>query len=117
MQIVMKVVDVKGMAHITGGGITDNFPRILPAGHAGEIDLQSWKVPPLFTYLQQTGNVAESEMLRTFNMGLGFLFVVPRGQADKAMETVSLTGTEAYRVGEIIAGEPQVHYKGTLNHG
>ena len=117
MQIVMKVVNVKGMAHITGGGITDNFPRILPAGHAGEIDLQSWKVPPLFTYLQQTGNVAESEMLRTFNMGLGFLFVVPRGQADKAMETVSLTGTEAYRVGEIIAGEPQVHYKGTLNHG
>lgn len=117
MQIVMKVVKVKGMAHITGGGITDNLPRVLPDGHSAEIDLQSWTVPPLFKFLQETGNVAESEMLRTFNMGQGFLFVVPQNQAEKALETVNLTGTDAYRVGEVIAGDGQVHYKGTLNYG
>ncbi len=117
MQIVMKVVKVKGMAHITGGGITDNLPRVLPDGHSAEIDLQSWTVPPLFKFLQETGNVAESEMLRTFNMGQGFLFVVPQNQAEKALETVNLTGTDAYRVGEVIAGDGQIHYKGTLNYG
>ena len=117
MQIVMKVVNVKGMAHITGGGVTDNFPRILPDGVAGEIDLQSWTVPPIFKFLQETGNVAQPEMLRTFNMGMGFLFVVPRRQAEKALETVNLTGSDAFLVGEVIAGEPQVHYKGALNYG
>ncbi len=117
MQIVMKVVNVKGMAHITGGGITDNFPRILPDGVAAEIDLTAWKPLPIFKYLQETGNVAQSEMLRTFNMGLGFLFVVPQRQREKALETVSLTGTDAYYVGEVVSGDGQVHYKGDLSYG
>jgi len=117
MQIVMKVVKVKGMAHITGGGITDNLPRVLPEGLSVEIDLQSWTIPPLFKYLQETGNVSPSEMLRTFNMGLGFLFVVPRAQAEKALETVNLTGTDAFLVGEVIEGDGEIAYKGTLNYG
>ncbi|MBX3179989.1 MAG: phosphoribosylformylglycinamidine cyclo-ligase [Candidatus Hydrogenedentes bacterium] len=117
MQIVMKVVNVKGMAHITGGGITDNFPRILPDGLAAEIDLNTWKAQPLFRFLQETGNVSQPEMLRTFNMGLGFLFVVPEREAEKALETVSLTGTDAYLVGRVAAGETQVHYTGDIRYG
>ena len=117
MQIVMKVVKVKGMAHITGGGITDNFPRILPEGLAAEIDLSAWTPQPLFRFLQETGNVSQSEMLRTFNMGLGFLFVVPQREKEKALETVNLTGTDAYYVGEVIAGETRVHYKGEISYG
>lgn len=114
MQIVMKVVTVRGMAHITGGGITDNLPRILPIDLAAEIDLGSWTVPPLFRFLQETGDVVESEMLRTFNMGQGFLFVVPADQAPKAVETVELAGQKCRIIGRIIAGDGKVHYKGKL---
>jgi len=116
MQIVMRVVKVKGMAHITGGGITDNFPRILPDGLGAEIDLNAWSVPPLFGFLQETGNVADSEMLRTFNMGMGFLFVVAAEQAEKAMETVELAGQGRCRVGRIIEGPGEVHYTGKIQY-
>jgi phosphoribosylformylglycinamidine cyclo-ligase len=116
MQIVMKVVEVKGMAHITGGGITDNFPRCLPDGVGAEIDLSSWTPGPLFKFLAETGNVAESEMLRTFNMGAGFLFVVPESQGAKAIETVGLAGQPAWRIGRVIKGEG-VHYNGAVSYG
>ena len=65
------------MAHITGGGITENLPRVLPQGMAAVIELGSWPVLPIFEHLQQLGNVPQEEMLRTFNMGLGMLLVVP----------------------------------------
>lgn len=117
MQIVMRVVQVRGMAHITGGGITDNFPRILPENFAAEIDLGAWPVPPVFRFLQETGNVARDEMLRAFNMGMGFLFVVSEAQAAKAMETVEMAGQQCRRIGRIISGKPEVHYKGELCHG
>ena len=117
MQIVMKVVDVRGMAHITGGGITDNFPRILPEGLGADIDLGAWTVPPLFTYLHETGGVVDKEMLRTFNMGLGFLVVVSEAQAGLAVRTVEQTGNEAMIVGRVIAGEGKVNYSGTLEYG
>jgi phosphoribosylformylglycinamidine cyclo-ligase len=117
MQIVMKVVDVKGMAHITGGGITDNFPRILPEGISAEIDLGSWTVPPLFRFLHETGNVAALEMLRTFNMGQGFLVVVSAEQEQKTQDTIAQMGQESTVIGRIIPGEGEVHYKGTLNYG
>ncbi len=116
MQIVMKVVDVKGMAHITGGGITDNLPRALPEGLGAKIDLGSWTVPPLFTFLQQTGKVAQGEMLRTFNMGQGFLIVVSKDQEAKALETIGLTGQTGVVLGEIIPGDG-VTYEGSLNYG
>jgi phosphoribosylformylglycinamidine cyclo-ligase len=115
MQIVMCLVTVKGMAHITGGGITDNFPLILPEGLGAEIELGAWEVLPVFRFLQGAGNVEDLEMLRTFNMGLGFLFVVSEEQAAKAIETVELAGKQCMRVGRIVEGEG-VHYTGSLRH-
>lgn len=117
MQIVMKVVEVRGMAHITGGGITENLPRILPEGLSAEIDLNTWSVPPVFRFLMETGNVTESEMLRTFNVGQGLLFVVTEAQAEKALNTVDQAGRSAVRVGRIIRGDGKVHYQGNLIYG
>jgi phosphoribosylformylglycinamidine cyclo-ligase len=116
MQVVMKVVDVKGMAHITGGGITENLPRVLPEGLAAEIDLGAWSVPPLFRYLQETGNVEEAEMLRVFNCGQGFLVVVSADREAKTRETIEMTGQKCYTLGRIVKGDKKVHYKGTLNY-
>jgi phosphoribosylformylglycinamidine cyclo-ligase len=117
MQIVMRLVTVKGMAHITGGGITDNLPRILPKGTAAQIDLNSWAVPPLFKFLQEAGGVEDAEMLRVFNMGAGYLFVVPADQAAKALEGVEMTGQEAWRIGTVTEGTGEVVYTGALRHG
>ncbi len=116
MQLVMRVVEVRGMAHITGGGITDNLPRILPDGLAAEVNLDAWAVPPLFRFLQEAGNVADMEMLRTFNMGQGFLFVIPADQTERVQETISLAGQHCFFVGKIIPGEGKVHYTGNLNY-
>jgi len=117
MQLVMKVVEVRGMAHITGGGITENLPRILPEGLAAEIDLSAWEVPPVFRFLKETGNVADLEMLRTFNMGQGLLFVVPAAHINKTLDTVDQTGRKAILVGRMIKGGGKVHYAGSLNYG
>lgn len=116
MQIVMKLADVRGMAHVTGGGITDNLPRALPDGVGVDIDLGSWTIPHLFTFLKEAGRVADSEMLRTFNMGIGFLIVVPETDADKAVQTVEMAGQKAMVVGHIVAGERKVNYTGTLQY-
>lgn len=116
MQIVMKLVDVRGMAHVTGGGITDNLPRALPDGVGVEIDLGSWAVPRLFTFLKEAGRVAESEMLRTFNMGIGFLVVVPEKDAAKAVQTIEMAGQKAMIVGRVVPGERKVNYTGTLTY-
>ncbi len=81
LSIVRPLLDggrIKGMAHITGGGITDNLPRILPPGTAAVVDAASWTVPPLFRWLQQAGEVAADDMLRTFNMGIGLIIVTAR---------------------------------------
>jgi phosphoribosylformylglycinamidine cyclo-ligase len=116
MQLVLKMVQVRGMAHITGGGITDNFPRILPENLAAEIDLGSWVVPPIFQFLQQAGNVADLEMLRTFNMGNGLLFVVSKEQEARAVETVELAGQSCSVIGRIVSGDGKVHYQGSLRY-
>ncbi|HPO12774.1 MAG TPA: phosphoribosylformylglycinamidine cyclo-ligase [Candidatus Hydrogenedentes bacterium] len=117
MQIVMKVVDVLGMAHITGGGITENLPRILPENVSAEIDLAAWTVPPLFRFLQETGDVEELEMLRTFNCGQGMLFIVSEKDKAKAVETVELAGASCKIIGKIIPGNGTVQYKGHLLYG
>ncbi|HNZ48050.1 MAG TPA: phosphoribosylformylglycinamidine cyclo-ligase [Candidatus Hydrogenedentes bacterium] len=116
MQVIMRTVDVRGMAHITGGGITDNLPRILPDGVAAEIRLDSWTVPPVFRFLKEAGNVDDKEMLRTFNMGQGFLFVVPEEHAARAKETIELAGQSCSFAGRIIEGDGKVHYSGNLNY-
>jgi phosphoribosylformylglycinamidine cyclo-ligase len=98
---------IKGMAHITGGGITDNLPRILPHGTAGVIDASAWDVPPLFRWLQRSGDVPVEDMMRTFNMGIGLIIVVARDHAEPIIsELAARGGRDARVIGEVVAGEP-----------
>src|SRR5581483_5660904 len=83
---------VKGLAHITGGGITENLPRILPDGCAAEIDRQAWAVPPIFKVLQQRGGIAEGEMLRAFNMGIGLIVACAARDTERVMNTLARHG-------------------------
>ncbi|KAF8726970.1 hypothetical protein HU200_019458 [Digitaria exilis] len=99
---------VKGLAHITGGGFTDNIPRVFPSGLGAKIFTGSWEVPPVFKWLQQVGNIDDAEMRRTFNMGIGMVLVVSREAADRIIEE-SHGSNPAYRIGEVIEGEG-VHY-------
>jgi len=101
---------VAAMAHITGGGITENLPRVLPRGVAAVIELGSWPVPPIFEHLQKLGSVPKDEMLRTFNMGLGILLVVPSKKFKKAQSVLERIGEKAYTVGRIVKGERKVTY-------
>ena len=101
---------VSALAHITGGGITENLPRVLPRGTGAAIDLGSWPVPPLFEHLRQLGNVPQDEMLRTFNMGLGMLAVVPLAKFKKAQTVLERVGEKTYTVGRIIKGDRKVIY-------
>ena len=101
---------VSALAHITGGGITENLPRVLPRGVAAAIDLGSWPIPPLFDHLRELGNVPQDEMLRTFNMGLGMLLVVPLAKFKKAQTVLERVGEKAFTVGRIVKGERKVIY-------
>jgi phosphoribosylformylglycinamidine cyclo-ligase len=93
---------IKGMAHITGGGITDNLPRVLPAGTDAVVRLGSWPVLPIFEWLQQSGNVPQDDMLRTFNMGVGLILVVAREHASAVVDALAAEGERGARViGEI----------------
>jgi phosphoribosylformylglycinamidine cyclo-ligase len=110
---IKRLVDaecVSAMAHITGGGVTDNLPRVLPRGMAAVIEIGSWPVLPIFEHLQQLGNVPQEEMLRTFNMGLGMLLVVPSKKFKKAQTVLERAGEKAYTVGRIVKGERKVMY-------
>lgn len=101
---------VRGMAHITGGGITDNLPRCFPKGVSAVIDTQSWTLPPVFQWLQQAGNVSDAEMRRVFNCGVGFMMVVPRLKADEAMAQLAAHKLKPWIAGEIIKGDGDVRY-------
>ena len=111
--VLRKLVDgqcVAAMAHITGGGITENLPRVLPKGMAAVIELGSWPVLPIFEHLQQLGNVPQEEMLRTFNMGLGMLLVVPSAKFKKAQSVLERVGEKSFTVGRVVKGERKVAY-------
>ena len=101
---------VSALAHITGGGITENLPRVLPRGVAAVIEMGTWPVLPIFEHLQKLGNVAPDEMLRTFNMGLGMLIVVPAAKFKKAQTVLDKIGEKAYTVGRIVKGDRKVMY-------
>jgi len=110
---IKRLVDaesVSAMAHITCGGITENLPRVLPRGVAAVIEIGSWPVPPIFEHLQRLGNVPQDEMLRTFNMGLGMLLVVPSAKFKKAQTLLDRAGEKAYTVGRIVKGDRKVMY-------
>jgi phosphoribosylformylglycinamidine cyclo-ligase len=96
---------IKGMAHITGGGLTDNLPRILPDGHGARLDRRTWRVPVLFEWLQRTGGVPVADMLRTFNMGIGLIVVCRPGDAATVIEKLAGAGEPgALSIGEIQDG-------------
>jgi phosphoribosylformylglycinamidine cyclo-ligase len=102
---------VKGLAHVTGGGITENVPRTLPEGCAAEIDRRAWDVPPLFSFLQQRGSIATDEMFRAFNMGIGLVIVCAERDTDRVIRTLGRVGKpEAVRLGHVVAGDRAVHY-------
>lgn len=104
--------DIKGMVHITGGGFYDNIPRVLPEGTAAQIDPQSWPMPTIFGLLQKWGNVADAEMFRTFNMGIGLIMVVPAVEAEAVIMELKSRGEPAYRIGTVIEGKQDVHVEG-----
>jgi phosphoribosylformylglycinamidine cyclo-ligase len=110
---IKRLVDgecASAMAHITGGGITENLPRVLPRGVAAVIDMGSWQIPPIFEHLQQLGNVPQEEMFRTFNMGLGMLLVVPSKKFKKAQTVLERAGEKAFTIGRIVKGDRKVLY-------
>ncbi len=105
--------DVHALAHITGGGLPENLPRVLPEGSKAVIDAGSWQIPPVFRWLQEQGKVAESEMYRTFNCGVGMVVCLPADQADAAIELLQAAGEQAWQIGRIEAhdGEPMVEIR------
>ena len=100
---LMESVTVKGMAHITGGGLTGNVPRVLPENVTAVIDKSAWPLPPLFQWLQQEGNVADEEMHRVFNCGIGMVVILAAADAARATELLSAAGETVYALGRIAA--------------
>jgi len=101
---------VSALAHVTGGGITENLPRVLPKGVSAVIEVGSWTVPPIFEHMRDLGNVPQEEMFRTFNMGLGMLLVVPSAKFKKAQSVLERAGEKAFTVGRIVKGDRKVMY-------
>ena len=103
-------IDVHALAHITGGGISENIVRVLADELGLEIDLSAWDLPDVFKWLQDRGNIEESEMLRTFNCGIGMIVIVDAGDLEQSLEILTEAGETAWRLGEIRAGAGDVAY-------
>jgi phosphoribosylformylglycinamidine cyclo-ligase len=101
---VLEGVRVGGMAHITGGGLVENIPRCLPEGLGAVLDRTAWEAPPVFSLLQSLGDVPDNEMVRTFNMGLGLMLIVPEKEAALAMRLLREAGERPVAVGEVVRG-------------
>ena len=102
---LMQSITVKGLAHITGGGITENIPRVLQASVDAEIDTSSWSLGPVFDWLAETGNIETAEMRRTFNCGVGMVVIVDAKDADEAIQVLNNQGETAWQIGRIIAAD------------
>jgi len=107
----LKSIEIKGMAHITGGGITENLPRIIPEGLRAVIKKGSWQVLGIFNLVQAIGNISDTEMFRTFNMGIGFAIVVDKSDMDTAIKKLNSLGEQASEIGRIEKGRGEVVYK------
>lgn len=105
IQAAMQEFEIKGMAHITGGGFVENLPRMLPAGVGAAVKLDTWKVHPIFSLLQKKGKISTHEMYQIFNMGIGLAVIVKREDAERAVAHFKKSGEEAYIIGETVAGE------------
>lgn len=102
---LLEAVEVRGMAHITGGGLTGNIPRVLPRGCRARLLLSSWSPPAVFETLRTAGQVEDAEMFKTFNMGIGYVVIVPSAAAETAARVLRVAGEQVARIGEIVAGE------------
>jgi phosphoribosylformylglycinamidine cyclo-ligase len=114
IRALMQAGVLRGAAHITGGGVTDNTPRMLPKGMAVEIDTASWKIPPIFEVLRRIGRVPEDDYRRTFNLGVGMILAVPARGAAKAEKALERAGEPCWRIGTVIEqrrGRGRVEYK------
>lgn len=112
---LIREVDVRALSHITGGGLPENIPRVLPKGTIAAIDTQSWELPPVFQWLQNAGGVAQEEMYRTFNCGIGMIVCVPEDQKAVAIDTLQAMGETVWQVGIMESSgsseqEPSVRY-------
>lgn len=109
--------DVKGFAHITGGGLTENAPRVVPDDLDLDIDLGAWTLPAVFQWLARSGGVDEREMLRTFNCGIGMIAIVAAARADEVAKLLTDAGERVFRLGQLVQGkgEPTVRYRGRLS--
>ena len=117
LKAIKETKALKALAHITGGGFPENIPRVLPKHLAAEIDLSSFQVPSVFSWLAKTGGVAQNEMLRTFNCGIGMIVVVSADEVDEVTKVLEAEGETVARLGRMIAREEGAHgvtYKGTL---
>ena len=100
---LLETLPVKGMAHITGGGITENVPRVLPPHLTAEIRQKSWDLPPLFKWLQAQGNITHNEMYRTFNCGIGMVVILAKEDAAAAKQLLQESGETVYEIGTVRA--------------
>ena len=107
---LMSSVTLSGLAHITGGGITENIPRVLPANLDAEIDTSTWQQGPVFDFLQEHGNIETDEMRRTFNCGVGMVVVVDGDDADEAIARLGDSNESAWKIGRVVAGSQEVQY-------
>ncbi|MGH8444723.1 MAG: phosphoribosylformylglycinamidine cyclo-ligase [Solimonas sp.] len=110
LKLLEQGIAVRGMSHITGGGIVGNLPRCFGKGIAAVVDTGSWKRPAIFDWLQDQGGVEQDEMWRVFNCGVGFILVVPRLQADKAMASLKKSGSKPFLMGQIVKGKQDVRF-------
>ena len=107
---LLETFPVHGIAHITGGGLQDNIPRILPSGIGAQIRLGTWEIPPIFPLLQQIGDVPQEEMFHTFNMGIGLVLVVPAQRCPQARQFLEKQGERTFLIGEVVRGEQKVDF-------
>ena len=116
LAVLKQGLPLKGLAHITGGGFPDNIPRVLPEGLGAAIDLDAIAAPPVFGWIAREGQIAEREMLRTFNCGIGLIAIVAPAEADALAKALEEQGESVTRLGEVVpaSGEERVSYRGTL---
>jgi phosphoribosylformylglycinamidine cyclo-ligase len=98
------------MAHITGGGLTDNLPRVLPKGLRAKIKIGAWEIPPVFKVLAERGEVPEDDLWRTFNMGVGMVLIVPSKKLKRVLEHLREAGCQGFPMGTIVKGDRGVEY-------
>jgi phosphoribosylformylglycinamidine cyclo-ligase len=113
LHVIQKLVTAgvtTGMAHITGGGITENLPRILPKNTAAQIEIGSWPVPLIFEHLRALGNISQEEMMRTFNMGIGLIAAIPAAKFTRTKNLFDRAEEKFYVIGRVVKGESRVQY-------